>query len=90
MFQEDLTAFFNAADFAVTATLNGVSVTGIFDNTYAAGFDLAGSAPNLLLPSSSAVSAAHGQSVVVGGVSYTVSGIEPDGSGLTLLRLQEA
>ena len=34
MLTEDLSAFFNAAEFATAATLNSVAVTGIFDNAY--------------------------------------------------------
>ena len=36
-FTEDATAFFNLAEFAETITLNGVSVSAIFDNGYSAG-----------------------------------------------------
>lgn len=73
----------------VEATVGGVSVDGIFDNGYGSALDVAGSTPSLLLPSSSAASATRGTAVVVGGVSYTVSSVEPDGTGMTLLRLQE-
>ena len=76
-------------DYAVDATLDGAAVRGIFDNGFVSALDIAGSAPSILLPSSSAASAAAGQTVVVGGASYTVTAIEPDGTGMTLLRLQE-
>lgn len=77
-------------DFAADATLDGAAVRGVFDNGFASAMDIAGTAPSLLLPSSSAASAAAGQTLVVGGVSYTVTGVEPDGTGMTLLRLREA
>jgi hypothetical protein len=35
MFTEDFSAFMNSAEFAVTATLAGREVAGIFDNGYA-------------------------------------------------------
>ena len=37
MFAEDLSVFFNPAEFASTALLAGVSVSGIFDNGFALG-----------------------------------------------------
>lgn len=90
---------FDAADLAafvdadmpgyVQATVDGIVVDALFRHNYAAGLDISGSAPSLLLPSSSAASATNGTSVVVGGVSYTVSSVEADGTGMTLLRLQE-
>ena len=37
MFTEDFSAFFNPDEFAVTATLAGREVSGVFDNGYALG-----------------------------------------------------
>ena len=90
-FTEDMTAFFSTAEFATAATVGGVAVNGIFDNAYAMamGF-VAGTSPALLVASASVPSAAVGDAVTLGAVSYTVAGVEPDGTGVTLLRLQEA
>lgn len=91
MFTEDLAAFFNTSDFASGATVGGVAVNGIFDNEYATALGFtAGSSPVLLVASASVPSVAVGNAVVVGAVSYTVAAVEPDGAGVTLLRLQEA
>lgn len=53
-FVEDLTAFFNADEFAVQTTLAGVTVRGIFDNAYAladvGGAGMASTQPTLTLP----------------------------------------
>jgi hypothetical protein len=85
---EDLTQFF--PDFGVSATVGGVALTGIFDNAFLETLGItAGSSPSLLIVSSAAPSATHGTSVVVGGASYTVTAVEPDGTGMALLRLQE-
>jgi hypothetical protein len=94
-FTEDSAVFINAdTPGYVLATVGGVEVDALFDNGYAAALGIEGSAPSLTAASSSAVSsAAHGTTVVVGGVSYTVTGVEPDGTGddgMTVLRLQEA
>jgi hypothetical protein len=90
-FVEDLTPFFAVSDFAVAGTLNGVAVTGIFDNQYfePLGGDVQGAEPVFVLPTASSSSAAHGQSLVIGATTYKVRGVEPDGTGVTLLRLEK-
>lgn len=76
-------------DFGVAATVGGVSLTGIFDNNYADPFGMvASSSPALLIVSSAAPSVAVGNTVVVGGVSYSVAEIQPDGTGLARLMLK--
>lgn len=74
----------------VTAVVDGVTVNGIFGNDYDEAFGaVAGTAPTLSCVSSEVTSAAQGDTVVVGGISYTITSLEPDGTGMTLLRLQE-
>jgi hypothetical protein len=76
-------------DFGVPATLDGAPVRGIFDNAYGESFGLvASSSPVFRLPSSIAVTT--GQTLVIAATTYTVAGIEPDGTGLTVLRLEKA
>jgi len=88
-FVEPIAAFFNTDEFAVSATLAGVSVTGIFDNGYFEPFgEVEGRQPTFTLPTSSAPSAAHGQALVIGAATYKVRGVEPDGTGVTVLRLE--
>lgn len=90
-FTEPLAGYFGTDDFAVSATLAGVAVTGIFDARYYEPLGtVEGSQPMFMLPTASAPSAAHGQALVVNGRTYTVVGVEPDGTGVTLLRLAEA
>lgn len=92
-FTEDAGVFINAdTPGYVLATIGGVETAALFDNGFASGFDIAGSAPTLTAASSSSAvtSAVHGTTVVVDGVSYTVAGIEPDGAAFTVLKLQEA
>ncbi len=86
MFTEDLDAFF--VDFGVDATLAGVAVRGIFDAAYADPMGVESTAPVFSLPTADAASAAHGQALIVSGTTYKVRGIEPDGTGITLLRLE--
>lgn len=73
-----------------TVTVGGVSVAGIFDDAYLDPLGIAGSQPSLLCASADVSTAAQGTAVVVNAVSYTVGSIQPDGSGMTRLLLQEA
>ena len=77
------------ADFGVDVTLAGASVRGIFDDAYGESFGglVAGSGPMLRLPSSVAVTS--GATLVHGSTTYSVVGIEPDGTGMTVLRLEK-
>lgn len=95
---EDHTAFFSTAEFADPATLNGVGVTGIFDNGYeSAGAGLSGmssSQPAFTLPASSVPAGSVGKTLAVstgvGVGNYKVVEVQPDGTGLTVLLLERA
>mgnify|MGYP003452443654 FL=1 len=80
-------AFFT--DFAIDITVNGLPARGIFDNGFAAAFNgmVDGSSPVLHLLS--AVPVACGDTVIISAASYTVTGVEPDGTGVTQLRLDK-
>jgi len=85
-FVESFAPFF--ADFGVDATLNSVPVRGIFDAAYGEAFGMiSGTDPVFRLMSSVVVS--NGATLVIGAETYIVIGIEPDGTGLSLLRLQK-
>lgn len=83
----DTSLFFT--DFGVDATLGGVAVRVIFDSPFAQAFNgmISGNGPQAIAPAS--VNAARGQSLVIGAKAYVVTGVEPDGMGLVLLRLDE-
>ena len=80
-------AFFT--DFAIDVTVNGMPARGIFDNGFASGFGgmVDGTSPVLHLLS--AVPVARGDTVIISAASYTVTGVEPDGTGVTQLRLDK-
>ena len=48
-----------------------------------------GTNPVILCRTSDVSGLVHGSSLSIGGVSYTVQGIEPDGTGFTLLQLEQ-
>lgn len=76
------------------ATLNGVAVTGIFDNANALGsvgpYSMASTQPTLTLPTTSVPANPVGLSAVVGAVTYLVAAHEPDGTGVSRLLLEAA
>jgi hypothetical protein len=88
-FTEDPSAFFY--DFGRLATVGGASVQVIFDNAYAAtlGFTT-GTTPVILCAAADVPAVAQGDAVTVADGSYTVSAVEPDGTGMVLLRLDSA
>lgn len=88
-FTEDLTAFFDTSDFAITATVGGSSVNGILDSEFVEVGDVEAARPVFMCASSDVPSVTHGTTVVASGTTYKVIGIEPDGTGITQLYLQE-
>lgn len=86
------------ADFGVTATYTPfggtpVSVMGIFDNAYedvsaggTVGFAVL--QPRFFCRSEDISAAQEDDTLVVGGVSYTIAVVMPDGTGMTSLMLE--
>jgi hypothetical protein len=77
------------AEFSVAVTLPGdVVVRGLFDNGFVNALGVATGERTLTMKSSDIEGLAHAQAVVVDGVSYKVAQIEPDGTGISVVRLQ--
>jgi hypothetical protein len=91
---EDLSPFFVAGEFAGSAdTLNGVTVVGIFDGAYVAtgdGIGMSSTRPVYTLPTSAVPVDQEGLVLVAGGKHFTVAAQEPDGTGVTMLILENA
>ena len=89
---ENFTAFFQTADFAVNATLAGLSVAGVFDLAYQlgdlGGAGMASTAPVFTLPTASVPANPVGLTMVVNLITYSVAAHEPDGTGISLLMLE--
>ena len=76
-----------------TATLNGVEVAGMFDNSYHAGdigIGMASTQPAFTTLTTNVTGEAVGQLLVIHGTSYYVAAHEPDGTGMSLLLLEVA
>lgn len=89
-FSEDLAGFIHAETPGyVSATVGGAVVEALFDNAFSfAGIEIEGVDALLHVKTADVTSAAHGTAVVVNAVNYRVCGIEPDGHGVTVLRLE--
>lgn len=91
-FTEDMTEFFSPAEFADAVTLNGVTVSAIFDNGYSAGsvgsVGMASNQPTLQLASADVPASPVGKVAIVRGVNYRVGAHEPDGTGVSTLYLE--
>jgi len=87
----DLDTFFETSDFAETALFGSTPIAGIFDNAFAAALDIAGSGPVFTCKSSDATGLNPGTSTLtIRSSSYLVIGVEADGTGVSLVRLQES
>lgn len=94
----DLDAFFDVSGFAVAASLvmgggSPVDVAVIFDSPYlesdpAAGVGVESTQPTARIKTADAAGIVHGDTLTIGATVYTVTGVQPDGNGVTLLNLR--
>ena len=92
-FVEDLSVYF-AGEFSEICSIDGVDVSGLFDEPYLADEEIEGSAPSFSCPTASLPAGVGDGSDVVRSstaVAYTVKGPpRPTGDGVTVLRLYKA
>lgn len=87
-FVEDLDVYLY--DFGVSVVVGGETLTAIFDDEYADGLEVEGSNPRLVCKDADLpADLAHGTVVTYGTQTFVVRGIQPDGSGMTALELEE-
>jgi hypothetical protein len=73
----------------VEITLLGVpGVPAVFDKNFQGSFDVNGSEPVLHIADSDLASAEQGGAIVINSVNYKIANIEPDGSGISLVRMK--
>lgn len=88
MFKEDTAAFFRTQDFGVDATINDAAhVNGIFDNGYNEVLGMTGATPQFTCASAEVVGVKRNDTLVIGDANYRVQNVEPDGTGVTVLKL---
>lgn len=89
--EADRLLFLSTDDFAVAATVGASTVPGILADQYIETLEVPGSRPVFTCRSSdvTAASIVFNTSMVIGGVTYKVKVIQPDGTGMTRLVLEE-
>ena len=90
----DRAGFFDSDEFGVTATYSvGGTVDGVFENEFFEALtetDVAVESAQLLFTCATAdvPTAAHGQTLAWSGNTYAIVGVQPDGTGVTILVLE--
>lgn len=87
----DLTTFLNSNEFAASITYNSATIKGIFDDAYK-GINLAtgeieSTNPQVIVRASGISGLEHGATLIINSITYYVTGIHTDGTGLTTLLL---
>ena len=95
MFQEDLTAMFDETHgFAVSATIGTATLSVIFDDAFYAApgeeVDIESSKPMATCKSVDVAAVKQLDEITINGTDYVVVGKQPDGTGITVLTLEEA
>lgn len=90
----DLTGFFNESEFASAAQFShaagaAVAISVIFDTDFLASLGIETNKPTALCKSSDVASAVHGDTMVIGSTTYKIIGIQPDGTGITIVILSK-
>lgn len=84
----DLETFIDPEIFAVTAIIDGVEVDGIFERPYIDTQEVAGYQPTLTCKTVDVEDVSEDDTVVIEDANYRVSGMQPDGTGITVLTLE--
>lgn len=87
-FAEDFTDFLDTDGFAVVATFNGISVTGILDKEYVEIEGIESNKPVFLCASSDVAAYSRGAVIVVSGITYSLVTKETDGTGVTMVVME--
>jgi hypothetical protein len=76
------------ADFAKSATVNGVTINVIFDEGYQQQLGIIEDQnPMITCKDTDVVGVTHGLAVVVNGRNFKIREVQPDGNGITVLQL---
>lgn len=89
-FTENLDAFLSTDDFAVVCTLGASSFNGILESPHVQALDMGGAQPVLHMKYSSVSAATNGTAITVGGTSYIIRSVAPDGTGMAAVTLELA
>lgn len=93
-FASDLAAILNEDEFAVSATLNGATVRGYFDNETimvetGGRVSVYQEQPRFTCRTEDIAGIAENQTIVISGVAYLVKPWMHDGTGVTIVQLEK-
>ena len=88
-FTEDHSEFLVEDDFAVPASVGGSSVSVVFDHGYVEVAGVQGEFPVVLGDDDDLSSVSVGDALIVNNTFYTVRVLQPDGTGMRTLVLEE-
>lgn len=90
---DDLNIFIDEDEFAVDVILNSVTIQGIFDNEFLVAVEgevgVETTSPQAQFKTTDVSSAVHGDIMTIDSVDYNIIGIQPDGTGMTLILLSQ-
>ncbi len=95
-FKEDLLTdlddvFLDNEEFAVDVLYNAATFQGIFDDGFIDSADdgiaVESTAPQVQVKTSDVVGALHDETMTINSIDYKIIGIQPDGTGMTLILL---
>lgn len=91
MLDEDLTPFFNLAEFATAAVWSQqeAPINVIFDNGFADPLGMSSSSPIATAIAAHMPNVARLQTLVIKGVTYSIDDVQPDGQGIVTLPLKK-
>ena len=89
MFKEDLTEFFDGDELAEDATIGLKTVSGVMESQFIEALGIEGVRPVFTCAEVDVVGLNFKQTIKVKGITYKVAGVQPDGTGLTSLVLEQ-
>ncbi len=89
----DLSTFLDSNEFAISITYGSTTIKGIFDNSFEA-IDLdensvENTQPQVIVRTSDITGLKQGDIFIINSISYNVTGIHADGTGLTTVLLSQ-
>jgi hypothetical protein len=82
--------FFSLTDFAVQALVRGRTINVIFDEQYVDALGVESSQPAATCSSADVDDVEQDDMITISGREFRIIGVQPDGTGVTVLRLQRA
>ena len=85
--------FLNNDEFSVDILYNAATIRGIFDNDFAVAVEgengVETTVPAVQVNSTEVASAVQGETMTINSIVYKITGIHPDGTGMTVILLSQ-